>query len=117
MSRALACISGYKDRMVTRSMLGSFEGYITYIIRSSTPFRTVSYVWSFLRNNFDVQIVNAIKGMKILLDNSGVIFDLMEDVKELFEQTFESYIAREPNTNFSFEVNSLIKLLGSGYST
>ena len=41
LSRALACISGYKDKINQRSMLGSFEGYITVIIRSSIPFRTI----------------------------------------------------------------------------
>jgi ATP-dependent RNA helicase DDX21 len=43
LSRALACISGYKDRINQRSMMGSFEGYITYVIKSTTPFRTVRY--------------------------------------------------------------------------
>lgn len=50
LARALATISGYKDRINQRSMMGSFEGFITYVIRSTTQFRTVSYVWSFLRN-------------------------------------------------------------------
>lgn len=43
LARALATISGYKEKLNQRSMLGSFEGYLTIIIRSSVPFRTIRY--------------------------------------------------------------------------
>lgn len=41
LARALACVSGYKDKFTTRSMLGSFEGYVTYVLYSKTSFNAV----------------------------------------------------------------------------
>lgn len=43
LARALACVSGYKDKFTTRSMLGSFEGYVTYVLYSKTSFNAVGY--------------------------------------------------------------------------
>ncbi|XP_001347224.1 Nucleolar RNA helicase II (macronuclear) [Paramecium tetraurelia strain d4-2] len=89
LARALACVSGYKDKLQNRSMLGSFEGYITYVLRSSTPFQACGYIWKFLKNNFSEQICNSIKGMKKIRNENGVAFDISEDVKEEFENQYQ----------------------------
>ncbi|CAD8049607.1 unnamed protein product [Paramecium primaurelia] len=89
LARALACVSGYKDKLQNRSMLGSFEGYLTYVLRTSTPFQACGYIWKFLKNNFSEQICNGIKGMKKLRIENGVAFDISEDVKEEFENQYQ----------------------------
>jgi len=58
LSRALAHISGYTEKMKQRSLLCSMEGYITYIVKSNSEFRNLGYIWSFLKNLFPLEIVD-----------------------------------------------------------
>ena len=34
----------------------------------------------------------------------GVVFDLQEDLKEIFEAGMDQYLNQNPNSNFSYEV-------------
>ena len=43
LARALACVSGYKDKLKSRSLMGGFEGYVTYVLRCSTAFKAFGY--------------------------------------------------------------------------
>ena len=58
LSRAIAYISGYTQKMKQRSLLCSVDGYVTYIIRVPETFRTMSYIWSFLKNHFSQELSN-----------------------------------------------------------
>lgn len=69
-------------------MLGSFEGFLTYILKTTTSFQACGYIWKFLKNNFSEAVCNGIKGMKKLRNENGVAFDLSEDVKEEFENAY-----------------------------
>jgi len=57
LARALACISGYKDKLKQRSMLGSFEGYVTYVMKCLNPFRNFGYIWSIMKRYYHVEMV------------------------------------------------------------
>ncbi|CAK90580.1 unnamed protein product (macronuclear) [Paramecium tetraurelia] len=105
LARALACVSGYKDKLQNRSMLGSFEGYITYVLRSSTPFQACGYIWKFLKNNFSEQICNSIKGMKKLRNESGRIR------KSILGNISKMDIAEELKLNKLLNNSNLIKII------
>lgn len=74
--RALAMITGYTQKILQRSLLCSAEGYITIQIHCPRPIRTKSYMWGTLRRYYDEQLVEQFRGMKLLKDQSGVVFDL-----------------------------------------
>ena len=48
LARALACVSGYKDKLKSRSLMGGFEGYVTYVLRSSIAFKAFGYFFYFI---------------------------------------------------------------------
>ena len=53
LARALACVSGYKDKLKSRSLMGGFEGYVTYVLRCSTGFRAFGYFLFIYIKNID----------------------------------------------------------------
>lgn len=42
--------------------------------------------------------------MRMTQDSMGVVFDLQEDLKEIFESGMDQYLNQNPNSNFSYEV-------------
>lgn len=97
LARALAYISGHTEKLKQRSLLCAFEGWVTYVIKSQMEFRNIGFVWTFVRNNFDPETVNKIKGMRAFKDRKGAAFDIPEDAQVAFED-FQSN-----NPNFTVE--------------
>ncbi|CAD8142270.1 unnamed protein product [Paramecium octaurelia] len=96
LARALACASGYKDILQNRSNLETFEGYITYVLRLSTPFQACGYTWKFLQNNFSEQICNTLKVSKN--QEIRMVLHLIIDVKEEFERFEIEQVTSLPHT-------------------
>jgi ATP-dependent RNA helicase DDX21 len=94
LERAIAYISGYTDKMTQRSLLCCLEGYITYIVRTTSEFRGPGYIWGWLKSNFPDEVTDRIKGMKKFLDSKGAVFDIAESDKELFDE----YLANQDET-------------------
>ena len=88
--RALAIISGTNEKFKQRSLLTSVEGFITYLAETDTEFRTVSYVWGFLKRNLPSDVTESIKGMRSFKNRKGAAFDVPEkfedDLTEMIEK-------------------------------
>ncbi len=87
--RALAIITGYTKIFKQRSLLFSTEGYITYVIEGEQEVRSQGYFWNVLRSFFSPQVVDSVKGMKFLSNKKGVIFDVEEQHKKIFEDVIK----------------------------
>lgn len=91
MCRALAVISGTSEKFKQRSLLCSIEGFITYIVETDIEFRSVSYIWNFLKRNFDAEVTNSIKGMRSFRNSKGAAFDVPEQYEGEFKEFMENY--------------------------
>lgn len=81
LQRALAVISGYTKEIKQRSLLMSADGYITVVCETREEIRSMSFVWGLLRSNFSPDLVERVKGMKMLANGRGCAFDLAEEDK------------------------------------
>ncbi len=66
-------------------MLGSADGYITYVIETSREVRGKGYIWNILKDFYSEEIINDMKGMRILGNSRGVIFDLGKKHELVFD--------------------------------
>lgn len=89
-SRALAVISGYTKVVHQRSLLFSVEGYVTMKMEQESEVRSPSYFWNILRKHFAPSITDNIKGMRFLKNHRGVVFDLREEDRKLFDEICEN---------------------------
>ena len=67
-----------------RSLLFSAEGFITFMIEASHEIRSSSYFWNVLKRYFAPEITDSIKGMTLLQNKMGVVFDLPAKHKDIF---------------------------------
>lgn len=88
--RALAVISGYTKSVQQRSLLFSVEGFVTYKMELDHDVRTPSYFWGLLKKHFAPSITDNIKGMRFLKNHRGVVFDLKQEDKKLFDEISET---------------------------
>lgn len=77
---------------------------MSYQIKCNVELRSQGYIWNFIRNNFSQEIVNSVKGMKMLADRTGVVFDL----EEQHEPTFIEFI--KSNTSEEVQVTKCVEL-------
>lgn len=85
-SRALAVISGYTKSVQQRSLLSSVEGFVTYQMETDSEVRSASFFWNILRKHCSPALTDNIKNMRFLKNHKGVVFDLKEDDKKLFDE-------------------------------
>lgn len=85
LQRALAIISGYSKDIQQRSLLGSIENYVTYVIETKREIRGKGYVWNILKDYYSEEIINDMKGMRTLVDSKGVIFDIGKKHELVFD--------------------------------
>lgn len=91
LARAIAFISGVTEKLKTRSLLCSIEGYKTYLIKCKEEFSSLGFIWNLLRMKFENKIVDSIKGLKKLGGEIGAAFDIPEEhVKALEEEIKKS---------------------------
>jgi len=107
--RALAIISGYTKEIKQRSLLMSAEGYITVVCNTREEVRSLSFVWGLLRENFPHDLVERVKGMKLLANNRGCAFDLSEQDKHLINEYNVSASRSSFNFNFPYELPELVE--------
>ncbi|EGR28753.1 hypothetical protein IMG5_169500 [Ichthyophthirius multifiliis] len=90
LSRALAYISGYIEGVKQRSLLCCLEGYCTYIVKAPHEIRGLGYIWNWLKSNFDIEVVDRVKGMKKCADSLGAVFDVAESDIVKFEEYIQN---------------------------
>ena len=88
--RALAVISGYTKAVQQRSLLSSIEGFVTYQMETDQEVRSLTYFWEVLRKHFSPKITNNITGMRMLTNHKGVVFDVKEEDRHLFDEVSAS---------------------------
>lgn len=66
--------------------MGSADGYITYVIETQREIRGKGYIWNILKDFYSEEIINDMKGMRILANSRGVIFDLGIKHELVFDQ-------------------------------
>jgi ATP-dependent RNA helicase DDX21 len=88
--RALAVISGYTKAVQQRSLLSSIEGFVTYQMTIDQEVRSLTYFWGILRKHFSPKITDSISGMRLLTNHRGVVFDVKEEDRQLFEEVSAS---------------------------
>ncbi len=93
-SRAIAIITGYTKNVKQRSLLSSSEGFITYVIEVAYEVQKCSILMDILRKNCDSAIVDSIKGMRVLKNRRGAVFDIKEDSKTIFDKIAETLKAQ-----------------------
>lgn len=98
--RALAIISGHTKKIQQRSLLWAVEGYITVIMRVNMEITSVSYIWGILRRYFSPNLVEGVKGVKILNDKMGAAFDIPESLKD---EMSEEILSTVNNRTFTVE--------------
>jgi len=67
-------------------MLCGAEGFVTFIIKTTTKMSHVGYVWTILRKIFPGDITLKIKGMKQFANGEGCAFDVPEEISTHFEE-------------------------------
>ena len=76
LARAFALLAGAPQPPVPRSLLSASEGWLTFAWRAPTPPAVLGVAWSALRRELDAAVVEDVRGMTLLSDGSGVVFDV-----------------------------------------
>ncbi len=59
---------------------------MTYVIEGSREIRSKGYIWNVLRDYYSEEIINDIKGMRMLDSSKGVLFDLPKKHELVFDK-------------------------------
>ncbi|XP_059629413.1 DEAD-box ATP-dependent RNA helicase 7-like [Cornus florida] len=83
LAKALAKAAGYTE-IKSRSLLSSMENYITIFLEAGRPIYTLSFAYGVLRSFLPEEKVEAVKGLALTADGTGVVFDVpAEDLDTL----------------------------------
>ncbi len=108
--RALAIISGHTKKINQRSLLWAVEGYITVVMRVKTEITAMSYIWNILRRQFSQNLVDGVKGIKLLKDRHGAAFDIPESLRpEMAESADANSQTRSFTIEFPKELPDLVE--------
>merc|ERR1712076_264224 len=88
LAAALAFISGTTE-IISRSMLTSQTGYITYIVKQNWELRSTGLVWGILKRHFDESFTNTIRGMRMCKDKKSCVIDVPIDKVKLIEENWK----------------------------
>ena len=102
-ARLLAYVSGYTDKMKSRSLLCGAEGWITYSIKWKNKFQHQGYVWGFFKRILKDEMKSKIRGMRLFSSMDGCVFDYPEEDHEIFEEIL--YNDRYYGTNYTLEIS------------
>lgn len=97
LAKALAKAAGYTE-IKQRSLLTSMENYVTLLLETGRPIFTPSFAYGVLRRFLPEEKVEAVKGLQLTADGTGVVLDVpAEDL--------DTYLTGQENaSNVSLEV-------------
>jgi len=73
----LAKLAGYEGgKPPDRSLLTNTESYVTCAYAAGLQVHSISFVWNFLRQNLAPDVCDAFKGMQLVADSDGAVFDV-----------------------------------------
>ncbi|WJX14634.1 DEAD-box ATP-dependent RNA helicase 7, variant 2 [Trifolium repens] len=97
LAKALAKAVGYTE-IKKRSLLTSMENYVTLLLENGRPIFTPTFAYKILRRFLPEEKVEAVKGLTITADGSGVVFDVPAE-------HLDAYLAgKENSSDVSLEV-------------
>ncbi|CAM9449933.1 unnamed protein product [Chrysoparadoxa australica] len=82
---ALACMTGHKKLMRTRSLLSNSDGFVTFLFESKTKIDFVGYVWTALRKRLESHVTDNVRGLQLCEDGLGAVFDIPDKHVEAME--------------------------------
>lgn len=97
LARALAIISGYSQGIKKRSLLSGAEDCVTFLIETQYEVDRSGYFWNVLRKNWSGHIADAVKGLRLLDNKRGCVFDI--DAK--YEQEIEELAPKLQSTRLN----------------
>lgn len=65
---------------------------MTYIIEGTREIRSKGYIWNVLRDYYSEDIINDVKGMRMLDSNKGVIFDMPKKHELIFDKIADDIV-------------------------
>lgn len=85
-AKALAGLTGHYNAadLAGRSLLSSEINFTTFAFRSRSDFTHAGYVWTPLRRDFDEDVKESIRGMRLTADGHGAVFDVPNEHAEKF---------------------------------
>eukprot|EP00808_Paulinella_micropora_P010739 g70630.t1 len=87
LASALAALSGHFKPRTARSLLTSTPGWITVQVTTKAEVRAMSYIWSLIRRYlFPEDSDQKVRGMRLMEDGQGALFDIPEEERELVEK-------------------------------
>mmetsp|Transcript_13065 Transcript_13065/g.21161 ORF Transcript_13065/g.21161 Transcript_13065/m.21161 type:complete len:710 (-) Transcript_13065:51-2180(-) len=91
-SAALAQITGFTDlkALLPRSLLQCAEGFITIQFDSNQELYGMGLVWNALRRVLPAEAVEGVRGMQLLADGKGAVFDFDMKFKKSFDEAVEA---------------------------
>jgi len=83
LAAALAQISGHSQPIKARSLLCSATGYVTVMMQTREPIRGLGYIWAMIRRFLFEDADDKVKGMRMLADQKGALFDIPAEKEDL----------------------------------
>ncbi|KAJ6801820.1 DEAD-box ATP-dependent RNA helicase 7-like [Iris pallida] len=94
LAKALAKAAGYTD-IKKRSILSSMDNHVTLLLQAGKTIYSPSFAFSILRRFLPEEKIEAVKGLSLTADGSGVVFDVPADEVNLFLEGKETSITIE----------------------
>jgi ATP-dependent RNA helicase DDX21 len=92
LAACLAVITGHTQPIKPRSLLLSAQDWVTVMVKTNTQIRSLSFIWNIVRKNLWEQPDDKVKGMRMLADSTGAVFDIPcneeDKVNQVAEQTW-----------------------------
>ena len=76
LARAFALLAGAPQPPISRSLLSASEGWLTFAWHAPVPPAILGAAWAALRRELDAAVVEDVRGMTLLSDGTGVVFDV-----------------------------------------
>jgi len=85
LAAALAYISGTTE-IISRSLISSQSGYVTYLMKQNWELRGTSLIWGSLKRQLPLDFTGKIRGMRLTKDKLGCVFDVPSDQLAVLEE-------------------------------
>lgn len=80
LAMALAKVAGFSEAPKKRSLLTSASGMVTaQVTMAGGEIRSLSYIWQLIRRYIDEDCDDKVKGMRMLADRTGAVFDMPQE--------------------------------------
>ena len=86
LSRAFALLCGQTDEFAQRSLITGQQDLVTYKLANKDPIFSTKFIFLILKKEFQEEIVNGIKNLRLCADELEAIFDVAKEQSFLFDK-------------------------------